>query len=225
MMYNRWQYEVNWHFTGPGSEHPRLHLCHCADCSMFWKYKHGEDQRRTVVHFILLKGRFLPPLCCYKETWECRSTHNTGVRVCACVHGCARVHTYPCSRATLHFTLFLPFFFFFCSLKPLPSLSGKRLLWNPFYINYFLFPACPVTNLGSWRWITLHSKSALNTEFKILFILLLVNVSPYSLSRHFHLALSIDWIKTQNIYTTRRLGEDFSQFEERVLETGCMSSA
>lgn len=43
----------------------------------------------------------------------------------------------------------LPSSCLFCSLNLLPPLSGKRLLWNPSHINYFLFPTCPVTNLGS----------------------------------------------------------------------------
>lgn len=94
----------------------------------------------------------------------------------------------------------LPSSCIFCSLKLLPPLSGERLLWNPSHINYFLFPTCPVTNLGSWWWITLHFKSVLNTEFKILFTLLLVNSSLYSPSRILHLALSINWIKTQYMW-------------------------
>lgn len=112
---------------------------------------------------------------------------------CAQIGICA--HRHPCSRSKI--TLYpLPAFFV---LSNRCRLCGERLLWNPSHINYFLFPTCPVTNLGSWWWITLHFKSALNTEFKILFTLLLVNSSLYSPSRILHLALSINWIKTQNI--------------------------
>lgn len=165
---------------------------------MFRKYKDYKDQRNTVVHFIVLKRRFLPP---HRVTRgpervaggaECNSTREVQqlARVCVCVY--KYIYTPAVEQ---HFTL--PSSCLFCSLNLLPSLSGKRLLWNPSHINYFLFPTCPVTNLGSWRWITLHSKSALNTEFQILFTPLLVNLSPYGPSWNFHQALSngINWIK------------------------------
>lgn len=127
-------------------------------CKMLGKYKHTQHQ--TLVYCTLLKWRFLPPPCVTR-----RPERIAGGAQCYIFS-----HTHP-----FHFTLFLPF----CSLNLLPFLSGKRLLWNPSHINYFLSPTCPITNLGSWRWITLHWKSALNTEFKILFTTLLVNLSPY----------------------------------------------
>lgn len=42
----------------------------------------------------------------------------------------------------------------FCSLKLSPSPSGKRLLWNPFHINYFLFPHMPCNQSG---WLTMNN--------------------------------------------------------------------
>lgn len=183
MMYNCWQYEVNQHNTLPGSERSRLKLCLCADCSMFRKYKDYKDQRAAAVHFIVLKWRFLPPRC------ETRGPEREELLTNLCLFMCAYTHTHTHPPAVeQHFTL--PSSCLFCSLNLLPSQSGKRLLWNPSHINYFLFPTCPVTNLGSWRWITLHSKSALNTEFEILFTPLLVNSSPYGPSRNFHPAPS-----------------------------------
>lgn len=139
--------------------------------------------------FYLTEIEVPPTTLCYKGTQKvgwgsrvqfCSWSRNylqISVRVCVYIIILFKVPPTPTSLlAVKHLTL--PSSCLFCSLNLLPPPSGKRLLRNPSHINYFLFPTCPVTNLGSWRWITLHSKSALNTEFKILFTPLLVNLSP-----------------------------------------------
>lgn len=92
---------------------------------------------------MLLNGRF-PPLHSAvmrgPEQVEALKLVNTRawVRACVCVLTCPpaveQYYTLPS----------------FCSLKLSPSPSGKRLLWNPFHINYFLFPHMPCNQSG-WR--------------------------------------------------------------------------
>lgn len=60
------------------------------------------------------------------------------------VRECMRSHTLlQQSSITLY-----PFPVSFCSLKLSPSPPGKRLLWNPFYINYLLFHNMPCNQSG-----------------------------------------------------------------------------
>lgn len=153
-----------------------------ADCSMFWKHKHGEDQRSAVVHFILLNGRFPPSTLLLwgdLSKWK-HSNWWIRVRVCSHMPSCSSSITlYPLPAS-------------FCSLKLSPSPSGNRLLWNPFHINYFRFPHMPCNQSG---WRTMNNLAFqicfLKQNSEILFVPLLVNVCPPTCS----LSILYSWIK------------------------------
>lgn len=116
-----------------------------ADCSMSRKHKHGEDQRSAVVHFILLNGRFPPSTLLLWGDLSKWKHSNWWIRVRVCSH------MPSCSRAVLHFTLFLPLFVL---LNCRHLLLVKGCCGIHFILITFSFPTCPVTNLGGGRWIT-----------------------------------------------------------------------
>lgn len=110
----------------------------CAECSLLGEYKHSYI-KETLWFIIVLKVAPPSHAAATKRTWK------------------GRLLTNCCSR-TSHFS-------------PVPAfLLPKNCCWltntrlNPSGINYSLFPKCPQNNLGSRRWITLHTKSTLNMK-------------------------------------------------------------